>query len=78
MVAAAYELLSVDRNCDWLAELEQIVSRFDALPSAAQVAVRSVVESLLRGRRFPPRLDFLASASRLQRAAASSAGRAEK
>jgi hypothetical protein len=48
MVAAAYELPSVDRNCDWLAELEQIVSRSDALPSAAQVAVRSVVESLLR------------------------------
>jgi len=46
MVAAAYELPSVDRNCDWLAELEQIVSR--SLPSAAQVAVRSVVESLLR------------------------------
>lgn len=48
MVAAAYELLSVDRNCDWVAELEQIVSKFDALPSAAQDAVRSVVESLLR------------------------------
>jgi hypothetical protein len=48
MVAAAYELPSVDRNCDWLAELEQIVSRFDALRSAAQDAVRSVVESLLR------------------------------
>jgi hypothetical protein len=48
MVAAAYEVRSVDRNCDWLAELEQIVSRFEALPSAAQDAVRSVVESLLR------------------------------
>jgi len=48
MVAAAYELTSVDRNCDWLAELQQILSRSDALPSAAQVAVRSVVESLLR------------------------------
>jgi hypothetical protein len=36
MVAAAYELPSVDRNCDWLAELEQIVSRFDALPGAAK------------------------------------------
>ena len=48
MVVAVYELPSVDRNCDWLAELEQIVSRLDALPSAAQAAVRSVVESLLR------------------------------
>jgi hypothetical protein len=48
MVAAAYEVRSVDRNCDWLAELEQIVSRLEALPSAAQDAVRSVVESLLR------------------------------
>jgi hypothetical protein len=48
MVAAAYEVRSVDRNCDWLAELEQLVGRFEALPSAAQDAVRSVVESLLR------------------------------
>jgi hypothetical protein len=32
---------------DWLEELERIVKAFDALPSAAQDAINSVVESLL-------------------------------
>jgi hypothetical protein len=53
MVAAADELPSVDRNCDWLAELEQILSRLDAMPGAAQVAVRLVVELLLRDPEAP-------------------------
>ena len=46
MSAAAYSS-SVDRTSDWLAELEVALKRFEAIPSAAQDAVRSVVESLL-------------------------------
>ena len=46
MAAAAYSS-SVDRTSDWLEELEGVLKRFDAFPSAAQEAVRSVVASLL-------------------------------
>jgi hypothetical protein len=37
----------VDRMSDWLDEVERISKGFDALPSAAQHAVSSVVDSLL-------------------------------
>jgi hypothetical protein len=33
---------------DWLEELDRIMQAFDALPSAAQDAVNSAVESLVR------------------------------
>jgi hypothetical protein len=46
MVAAAYTL-PVDRQRDWLEELERIVKRFDAMSSAVQVAVLSACESVL-------------------------------
>jgi hypothetical protein len=46
MGVAAYTLL-VDRQCDWLEELERILERFDAMSSIAQDAVGSVVESFL-------------------------------
>jgi hypothetical protein len=39
--------LPVDRQCDWLDELERILKRFDAMSNAAQDAVSSVVESFL-------------------------------
>lgn len=47
MSAAAYSS-PFDRMSDWLEELERILNGFDALPSAAQDAVRSVVESIAR------------------------------
>ena len=47
MSAAAY-VSPADRMSDWLEELERILKEFDALPSAAQDAVNSVVGSLLR------------------------------
>jgi hypothetical protein len=46
MSAAAYSS-PVDRMSGWLKELERILTEFDTLPSAAQDAVNSVVESLL-------------------------------
>lgn len=46
MAAAAYTP-SVERTSDWLEELERILKGFDAIPSAARDAVRSVVESLV-------------------------------
>ena len=46
MSVAAYSF-SGDRMSDWLEELERILTGFDTLPSAAQDAVNSVVESLL-------------------------------
>jgi hypothetical protein len=33
---------------EWLEELERVMKAFDALPSAAQAAVKSIVESLVR------------------------------
>ena len=46
MSAAAYSSFPVDRIGDWLKELERILKGFDALPSCAQEAVSTVVESL--------------------------------
>ena len=46
MSTAAYSSPG-DRMSDWLEELERILTGFDTLPSAAQDAVNSVVESLL-------------------------------
>ncbi len=45
MGAAAYTL-PVDRQSDWLVELERIMERWDAIPVAARDAVALVVESL--------------------------------
>lgn len=39
--------LPVDCQCDWLAELERILERFDEMSSVARDAVGSVVESFL-------------------------------
>ena len=47
-MSAAAHSFPVDRMSDWLEELERIMKAFDALPSAAQDAVKSVVESLVR------------------------------
>jgi len=46
MSAAAYTL-PVDRQSDWLAELERILDRWDGMPPGARNAVNTVVESLL-------------------------------
>ena len=46
MSAAAYSS-PCDRMSDWLEELERTLQAFDALPSAAQDAVNSVVESIV-------------------------------
>jgi hypothetical protein len=46
MGVAAYTL-PVDRQGDWLAELERILDRWEAMSGAAQGAVSTVVESLL-------------------------------
>ena len=46
MSAAAYSP-PADRTSDWLEELERILKEFDALPSHAQDAVSSVINSLL-------------------------------
>ena len=46
MAAAAYTL-PVDRQSDWLVELERIVDDWVALPEAARVAVDRVLESML-------------------------------
>ena len=45
-MSAAAHVVPVDRMRDWLEELERILKAFDALPSAAQEAVNSVIESL--------------------------------
>ena len=45
-MSPAAHVVPVDRMSDWLEELERIMKAFDALPSAAQEAVNSVVESL--------------------------------
>ena len=46
-MSAAAHSSPVDRMSDWLEELERILKAFDALPSAAQNAVNSVVESFV-------------------------------
>lgn len=46
MGAAAYTL-PVDRQSDWLVELERIMEDWDAMPVAARDAVALVVESLI-------------------------------
>jgi hypothetical protein len=46
MAAAAYTL-PVDRQSDWLVELERILDGWDTLSGAAREAVFAVVESLL-------------------------------
>jgi hypothetical protein len=46
MSTAAYSS-RVDPTIDWLEELERTLTAFDALPSAAQNAVNSVVESFV-------------------------------
>jgi hypothetical protein len=46
MSAAAYTL-PVDRQGDWLAELERILNRWDGMTTAARDAVGTVVETLL-------------------------------
>jgi hypothetical protein len=46
MAAAAYTL-PVDRQSDWLVELERILEGWDAIPIAARDAVALVVESLI-------------------------------
>jgi hypothetical protein len=46
-MSAAALTLPVDRQSDWLAELERILNRWDGMPSAARDAVGTVVESLL-------------------------------
>jgi hypothetical protein len=46
MSAAAYSS-PVDRMSDWLEELGRTLKAFDALPSAAQDAVKVVVESFV-------------------------------
>lgn len=48
MTAAAASSPSDSRTSDLLEELEQVLKQFDTLSSAAQEAVGSVVESLLR------------------------------
>ncbi len=47
-MSAAAQAVPVDRISDWLEELERIMQAFDTLPSAAQDAVNSVIESLAR------------------------------
>jgi hypothetical protein len=46
-MGAAAHTLPVDRQSDWLVELERIVDDWDAISVAAQDAVYLVVESLL-------------------------------
>ena len=46
MDVAAHTFL-VDRQCDWLEELERILERFDTMSSAAQNALSSVIDSFL-------------------------------
>jgi len=46
IVAAAYTL-AVDRQGDWLEELERTVKRYDTTSSTVQGAVLSVCESVL-------------------------------
>jgi len=46
-MGAAAHTLPVDRQSDWLVELERVLDDWDAIPVAAQDAVYLVVESLL-------------------------------
>ena len=46
-MSAAAHTLPVDRQGDWLVELERVLDDWDAIPVAAQDAVYVVVESLL-------------------------------
>ena len=46
-MGAAAHTLPVDRQSDWLVELERILDEWDAISLAAQDAVYLVVESLL-------------------------------
>ena len=46
-MGAAAHTLPVDRQSDWLVELERILDEWDAISVAAQDAVYLVVESLL-------------------------------
>ena len=46
-MGAAAHTLPVDRQSDWLVELERILDEWDAISLAAQDAVNLVVESLL-------------------------------
>ena len=46
-MSAAAHTLPVDRQSDWLVELERVLDDWDAIPVAAQDAVSVVVESLL-------------------------------
>ena len=46
-MGAAAHTLPVDRQSDWLVELERILDEWDAISVAAQEAVYLVVESLL-------------------------------
>jgi hypothetical protein len=46
-MSAAALTLPVDRQGDWLAELERILNRWDGMSTAARHAVGTVVESLL-------------------------------
>jgi hypothetical protein len=46
-MGAAAHTLPVDRQSDWLVELERILDDWDAISLAAQDAVYLVVESLL-------------------------------
>jgi hypothetical protein len=46
-MGAAAHTLPVDRQSDWLVELERILGEWDAISVAAQDAVNLVVESLL-------------------------------
>jgi hypothetical protein len=46
-MGAAAHTLPVDRQSDWLVELERVLDDWDAIPVAAQDAVYVVVQSLL-------------------------------
>ena len=46
-MGAAAHTFPVDRQSDWLVELERVLEEWDAIPVAAQDAVWVVVESLL-------------------------------
>ena len=47
-MGAAAHPLPADRTCDWIEELEQILSRFDEMSESAKGAIGSVVQSILR------------------------------
>jgi hypothetical protein len=47
-MSAAAHPLPADRRCDWLEELERILSRSDEMSEGAKRAIGSVVQSILR------------------------------